>query len=184
MAKKKHLKVTAEQMLALKYLVNASKHASEMTKRICYLLFDKSENLSREVCLVLREGVGGFTSEEVSEVGRNFGVLGSSNCDIHLPEILRAMGSSLTNSNHYGHRTSTDFNADGIFAGFPARLVLSARERPGIVAEGKSMRYTFWLAEDMYSRSATIVRATKRNLMAVDLDAHLYESLYRSARRA
>ena len=165
---------TPKQIAALKYLIFIAKDGTELTKRVLAFLIDQSESLTKDVCLTLVENVSGYSADEINKAVNGFHAMLSCNCTTHLDRIIVAMGGEVLPSYHFGDfdpsRTGDPFNSDGIFPGFPEELVCAPKERiPGLVREGMPLRYTFWLAKGHYSRKATLVKATRGELEAIDL---------------
>lgn len=173
-------KMTEQQIAALRYLIFHARNVNvkDVSKRIMACLIQHSEGLTKEVCLTIVENRDGFSTQDVRDASDGVDFMLSSNGTMHLSQILRAMGSTFTVSQHYGDfdatRQGDAFNSDGIFAGMPEHSV----SRPGLVSKGLPLRYTFWLAREYYSRNAISVSVTKTDLDAIDLKkSGLYPSL-------
>ncbi len=164
---------TANQIAALKYLILVSRVGTELSKRVMYFLIDQSKGLTEEVCLSLVEDREGYNADEISAAGYGTGAMMSANCGVHLNEVLLAMGSTLHFCIRYGDfdpsRVGDPFNIDGQFAGLPSERVAGTTERPGLVAEGMPLRYTFWLSKTNYSRKARYVSVSREELEKVEL---------------
>lgn len=158
--------VTDKQIAALKYMIFISKDGREMAKKILFCLINKSERLTKDVYFTLTQKEDWLNREEVDRNARSVGAMQSVNCSTHLNEIMEVLGADLRFSVHYGHFSSVgSFNTEGMFP--------SARE--GDRADAP-MRYTFWLARKLYSRSATEVAVSRAELDAIDLKEHgLYD---------
>ena len=152
---------TEEQIAALKYLISKSRNP-DLKKQILVLLIDSSEGLSKGVCITLIDGREGYSGEEISDAAYVF-----DTCSIN--KVLRAMGSELVLSVHYGDfdpsREGRPFSSAGIFAGANPLLV----GNPESVRENMPTRYTFWLAKDFWSSKAELVETTREVLEQIDL---------------
>lgn len=170
--------VTAKQIAALKYMIFNSRDGTELPKRVLAFLIDQSEGLTKEVCLTLTADREGYTADEVHAAGRGVGAMRRYHGTTHLNELLDLMESDLHFSHHYGdfdpHRHGDPFNTAGQFAGMSQHQVYD----PELVLEGMPKRFTFWLAEEDYSRQATLVVATREELEQIDLrKPRLYPTL-------
>jgi hypothetical protein len=160
--------VTAKQQAALKYLIYRAKDGTELSKRILTFLVGESSDFTKEVCLTLLEDRDGYTIEEIHNAALGLSAMQSSNGTTHLNQILHTMGSELCFSLHYGDydpRRPDPFNTDGQFVGWPEDKVVDL----GLVKKGMPMRYTFWLANDNYSRSAHLLVANRDELEKITL---------------
>jgi hypothetical protein len=162
--------ITQKQIAALKYLIFNAKNGTELSKRILAFLIDRSEGLTREVCLTLIEDREGYTKKEIDSAARGVGGMISCNCTTHLSALASLSGSELCFSSHYGDfdpkRSGKKFSSAGIFAGAPLDMVTD----PSNAQEGLPMRYTFWLAKKYYSDTAELVTATRADLDLIDLN--------------
>ena len=61
--------VSQKQINALKYLINQSKDANNLTKKVCFFLLDKSNFLTEEVCIYVTTSKG-FTEPETRQVSK------------------------------------------------------------------------------------------------------------------
>src|SRR3989344_7416148 len=161
--------ITDKQIAALKYMIFNAEHGADLSKRVLAFLIDQSERLTKEVCLTLVADRERYTAEEIRNAGHEMGAMSSSNCTTHLAELLRVTGSELNFSYHYGDfdptRAEDKFNCDGQFAGHMESQVV----HPGLVRKGMPLRYTFWLSKENYSRQATLVVATRKELEQINL---------------
>lgn len=170
--------VTLRQIAALKFMIFIAKNGTEVSKRVLAFLIDQSEELTREVCLTLVVNREGYTADEINAAAHGVGGMQSGGGTTHLNELLEAMGCGMIFSIHYGDfdpsRGSDPFNNDGQFAGASISQVVE----PGVIREGMPLRYTFWLAQQRYSRQATLVVTTREELEQIDLKkSGLYPSL-------
>lgn len=161
--------MTDKQISALKYMIFNTKDGVDLSKRILAFLIDKSEGLTKEVCVSLVKDREGYTEEEISDAGYGVSAMESCNCNTHIHALMCLMGSELQFSFHYGdydpRRVGDPFNTDGQFAGSKAAFVPDER----LLLEGLPLRYTFWLSKESYSRSVELVVATKEKLEQIDL---------------
>ncbi len=161
--------VTKKQIAALKYMIFNSKNGTPLTKQILALLIDRSEKLTKDVCLSLVEDPQGYTAEKIEEAAHGLDAMISGNCITHLDALCYLMGSKLGFSVHYGDfdptRDGDPFDVSGMFPGFPNNKVSD----PKLTLEGLPMRYTFWLARKYYSRNAELLQITKDELEQIDL---------------
>ncbi|RJO58897.1 hypothetical protein C4546_04840 [Candidatus Parcubacteria bacterium] len=159
--------VTARQIAALKYLIFVTRTDIPLTKQILAFLIDRSEELTKDVCLTLVADREGYSGKEIHALALALDEIRSR---IHLNELLLAMGCELIFSFHYGDfdpsRSDKIFSTAGQFAGAPEHLVSTD---PELAQEGMPMRYTFWLSRGYYSRQATLVIATRETLEQIDL---------------
>lgn len=162
--------ITKTQIAALKYLIFEAENGTELSKRILAFLIDRSEGLTREVCLTLVEDREGYTGEEIDSAARGVGGMISCNCTTHLGALASLSGSELCFSVHYGDfdpkRSGDKFSSAGIFAGVPLDMV----RHPSLAQEGLPKRYTFWLAKEYYSNTAELVTTTRADLDLIDLN--------------
>jgi hypothetical protein len=145
-----------------------AKKVTPLTKGLMSFLIDESKKMTKSVCLTLTEGVEGFTSKEIRESAHCMDFMQSCNGNIHIDQILLITGSGLKFSFHYGDydptRTGDRFSNAGQFAGFPAHKVFSG---PDATKEGMPLRYTFWLADENYSRKAHLITANRNKIQNV-----------------
>ncbi len=169
--------ITDKQVRALKYLVYKSKYGSDLAKKIFFYLLDKSDNLTKEVCVSLVEGLSGYNNDEIHNAAFSVDFMKSCNLTTHLNEIFDAMGSGFNFSTHYGDfdpNREDIFNSDGMFVGWDRNQV----SREGLIKEGMPMRYTFWLSEDEFSADANLIPFTRYEIDSIDLSKHgLYQFL-------
>ena len=169
---------TTRQIAGLRYMIFNAKAGTDLSKRILAFLIDRSEELTKEVCLTLVENREGYTADEISAAAYGVGAMQSSCRTTHLDELLCVMGSELCFSVHYGDfdpdRAGDLFNSDGQFAGWDRTQVA----RDGKIREGMPLRYTFWLAKRLYSRRTALVASTREELEQINLKKPgLYPSL-------
>jgi hypothetical protein len=158
--------VTTKQIAALKYLVAASKHGNDTAKRVIWFLIDKSNRLSKEVCVTLTQGQEGYSAEEIDEIVRTLHGITSCNGTTHLNEIFKVTGTDFVFDLHYGHFGSDgSFDTSGMFPGAPTHMVLD----PKLTILNQPRRYTFWLSKKMYSKSAERIPVTRKEIKAIDL---------------
>lgn len=163
---------TDNQIEALKYLILKSQEANELAKRIMFWLIEKSEGLTKDVCICLNEADGEFSADEIQLAARSFDHASSSNSRSHLGAVFRAMNSEFSFHMHYGDFDPTRaegerLNTDGIFAGH--RNVL----RAGDAKEGMPMRYSFSLARFYHQNDADLIPTSRKQLEAIDLSESL-----------
>lgn len=161
--------VTRKQIAALKYMIFASKNGIPLSKQILSLLIDRSQKLTKDVCLSLVEGREGYVADEISAAAHSVGAMRGSNCTTHLGALCHLMGVKFTFSVHYGDfdptRKGDPFNNSGQFSGLPAKTVRD----PKLARKGMPMRYTFWLAKKAYSRQAELIETNREELEKIDL---------------
>lgn len=170
--------VTKKQIAALKYMIFVSRNDNELSKRILAFLIDKSEKLTKEVCITLVADREGYTASEIENAAHAIGGMNSSSGTTHLHALLCLMGGKFSFSHHYGDvdptRIGNIFNNDGQFAGFAVSQVRS----PNLAIEGMPTRYTFWFSKKDYSRQALYVVATRDILEKINIKkSGLYTSL-------
>lgn len=151
-------------------MIFKAKDGTDLSKKILALLIDRSERLTKEVCLTLVADREGYNAEEIDSAAHGLGAMQSCNCSTHLDQLLHLMGSGLQFECHYGdfdpNRDGDPFSSAGMFAGFPREMVPDKE----LIIEGMPVRYTFWLSAQIYSRQATLVVATRENLEQIDLE--------------
>ncbi|HTE49147.1 MAG TPA: hypothetical protein VK675_04525 [Candidatus Paceibacterota bacterium] len=166
--------ITPKQIAALKYLIFIAKDGTELSKRILAFLIDRSEGLTKPVCLTLWADREGYTGDEIHAAAWEADAIWSCNGTTHLNEILFAMGSKLLPCSHYGDfdpARKKKFNSAGIFAGVPLSMVRNSKpeKRRESLREDMPTRYTFWLAKTYYSRKVTHIVTTREELEKIDL---------------
>ncbi len=176
--------ITQKRIAALRYLIFASTNGNDLSKRILALLIDRSEGLTKEVCLTLTADRDGLSADEIDSATHGIDFMLSSNGKTHLHEILSAMGSELSPSVHYGDfdptRTGDAFSSAGQFEGYPSSVV----HDPELLRENMPLRYTIWLSKEPYSRQANLVTTTREELELIDLKkSGLYPELEESMAR-
>ncbi len=174
---------TKRQIAALRYMIfNAKNYKNEkvntLAMQVLAFLIDKSEQLTKEVCLSLVADREGYTAEEITEAAYAVGGMQSSNGTTHLDGLMSLIGGGFTTSVHYGDfdptREGDPHNTDGQFAGWDVSKV----QDPGLVIEGMPTRYTFWISKGQYSRGAELVVATRAELDEINVrNSGLYPSL-------
>jgi hypothetical protein len=168
-----------EQIAALKYLIFRAKNGNcDLSKRILTLLIDKSERLTKDVCISLVDNREGYSGEEIENAAVGIDNMLSSLGTTHLDQILHAMNSAFSFRFHYGDydssRQDDPFNNDGQFPGWPKDKV----QAEGLVLEGMPTRYTFWLSRVPYSRVAEAITISREELDQVDITkSGLYPTL-------
>lgn len=149
---------TSNQIAALTYIIFNAKDGTELSKRVLTFLVELSGFLTKEVCLSLVAGREGYTAGEIRAAGHGVHDMESSQGTTHLNQILDAMGSKLKFSVHYGY-----FDP--------------ARNGDALVWQ-ESDSCTFWLSKETYSRQATLIVATRKELGKINLmKPGLYPSL-------
>lgn len=165
-------KISAQQIKALKYLISITKDGAVLSKRLVMLLLDRSEGLTKEVCITLQDSREGYTADEITEAARGFDALTSSTGVTFFDQIICAAGSEFRIGMHYGDfdptRKEKPFSNAGQFSGMPSSM-LGKNFDPEIVREGMPLRYTFWLSKENYSRKASLVIATREELEQINL---------------
>lgn len=157
---------TPKQIAALKFLIFHAKTKSNLVKQLLAFLLDKSEGLTKEVCVTLKQDVSEFSKAEIRNCGFGLHLLLSEHGGVHLHEIMVATGSGFTFSCHYGHIENGVFRTEGQFPSQP--------EHP----KNTPLRYTFWLAKEQYSKTAANMAVTRAELAKIDLSRPgLYPSL-------
>ena len=169
--------VTEKQIAALKYMIFIAKNGTDLSKQVLAFLIDRSEDLTKEVCLTLVADREGYTADKINAAAHGVGGMLSSNGTTHLHQLLYVMGSDLNFDFHYGDfdpaRIGSPFSSAGQFAGVSRSKVSD----PEHVREGMPLRYTFWLSKQSYSLQATLVVATREELGQIDLKKPgLYQS--------
>lgn len=162
---------TAKQIAALKYVIFHSQDGDNLLKRILAFLIDRSENLTKEICLVLVADREGYTGEEIDAAAHRLHGMQSANGTTHLDQILHVMGADLCFSCHYGDvdptRTHNPFSAAGQFCGLSESIV----KNKDALAEGMTLRYTFWLAKKIYPpQGIKLIATTRFELEQINLD--------------
>ncbi len=167
------MSMTEEQVAALRYLI-AKGRLSGYDEEICVLakqlvwrLIEASQNLTVSVFTVLREGEGGFTAEQISQIGRCVSALRSANQPVHLDALLKLAGTPWRLNLHYGHvNPKGRVDTTGQF---------DAGEHP--------WRYTFWLSDkegEALFRESERIEVTCNELEQIDLSKPgLYPTLER-----
>jgi hypothetical protein len=164
--------MTPKQIAALKYMIFIAKNGTHLSKRILAILIDKSENLTREVCLTLVAEREGFSGEEIDIAARGMHTMQSSDGTTHINQLMLAMGTDLRFDVHYGDydpaRAGDPFSSAGQFPGWDPALVHDPDPEEAC-REDMPMRYTFWFAKGHYSRTAALVTTTREELEKIDL---------------
>ena len=83
---------TEKQFEALKYLIIQSADATEIAKKVCFFLIDKSDNFQKNVRLSATPELG-FSKEEVRKIHNGVHDMNSSNADTHMNALFALMGS-------------------------------------------------------------------------------------------
>lgn len=157
---------TKRQIAALKYLISAAKDGNPRVKQIMYFLIDRSERLTKEVCVTLTQDCEGFTGNEIDRDARKMSSLASRNCSTHIDQIMIALGTKFRFCVHYGNfGNDGKFDTSGMFPGMSKNLVLDEK----LTILNAPMRYTYWLASDYYSKTAKTIPVTRAELDAIDI---------------
>tara|TARA_B100000745_G_scaffold291264_1_gene230858 strand:- start:3041 stop:3577 length:537 start_codon:yes stop_codon:yes gene_type:complete len=169
---------TERQINALKYVIAYSKDGNSLVKQMFWLLLDESKLMRKEVCITLIEGEG-FSEEEVRDAGYGASGFSSTLGSTQIDQIMIAMGTDFRFSYHYGRYGEDGLDTSGQFAGISEeRMLASAEDAKALVKEGVPVAYTFWLARDHYSRTATLVPVVREQLISIDLNkSGLYPDL-------
>jgi hypothetical protein len=161
--------LTKKQIAALKFMIFEAKDGTPLTKQILSLLIDRSQELTKDVCLSLVDGREGYGADEINVAAHGVGAMTSGNGTTYLDELCVLMGAQLGFSVHYGDfdptRSEDQFDTSGMFPGAPLKTVSD----PRLVREGMPMRYTFWLSKKNYSRQAELITANREELEKIDI---------------
>jgi hypothetical protein len=157
--------ITEKQIAALRYLIFRAKPDNKLIKQVLVYLLEKSGGMREQVYLSLHQDREGYTGEEISRAAIALHAFESCNGNVHLDQIMIAMGTDFQFSTHYGHYETPGgtFITKGLFPGAPNRPD-DSRDDP--------LRYTFWLAKGSYGRAGgeIEVRVSRGDLEKINLD--------------
>jgi len=162
----------ARQIAALKYLIFNAKQVDVLSKQILGFLIDKSEGLTKEVCITLTEDKEGYSAREIDEAMSGISNMESCNGWTHIDQIMILFGSDFRFSLHYGdfdpNRVGNEFDNSGQFSnmGLDRSQVTSDK----VLVRGMPLRYTFWLAKERYSRKANFIIITRKELSSINIE--------------
>lgn len=138
-----------QQVAVLRYLIAKSRDASDLAKKVAWILIERSKDLRCEVRIDLPYGISGFSESDIRSIVNGIHDLNSGNGSTHLSEILLGMRSRFTFSYRGG-----SFNEEGHYS-WDGR--------------GDNQGYCVWLATDYYSELAQRVAVTAAEIEAQDL---------------
>jgi hypothetical protein len=164
----------SKQIKALKYLLLNSRDAkSIITRKLLLFLIDKSNELTRDVCITLWETDSGFSAKEIRKIQGEFNSMCSGNRTTHVTEILVAMGSNFCFSDSYGDfdptRRPDPFDNSVQFSG--------STSSPKKHVEAKPFRATFWLSKKRYTRNSKFLKVDRELLEKIEAKSGLYKRL-------
>jgi hypothetical protein len=91
--------VNDKQIAALKYLIQKSNDSDELTKKICFLLIERSESLSKSVVISITESAE-YSSLQIKQVSEGISGMNNPHGTTNLRHILKAMDAQCVFSAH------------------------------------------------------------------------------------
>ncbi len=145
--------VTEKQVEAIKYLILHSKKVSGFAKKICLLLLERSELLTKPISISIIELENGYLRSHAEKMYNGIHDMCSPNEDTHLNALMLAAGSDFSFSTHSG-------SYDG-----KGKLV---------ELSGKTS-YTAWLSPTRYDTNAEKIDTELETVRNIALVTKLYE---------
>ena len=134
------------------------KGAIDLAKRILLFLVNRSQGLTKEVCLTISEDE--YTAKEIHKIVRALSGITHGTSDLNAT-WMPLTGSGFWFSLHYGHFEAPGvYNTEGQFAGLPGHLHESPDE---------PFRYTIWLSKDLWATKATVLNVSRKKLEGIRL---------------
>ncbi len=146
--------IKQEQIEALKYMLLGSENGSEFSKKICFLLLDKSQCLSKAVCISITQS-DKISKELVDDFNHGNHDMRSSNLKTHLGALMRMTGSDFNFTGHCG-----DY-IDGTF-------------KTGVGDDMDRYSGTIWLSAERYDHNAERIPFDLALINSVPLVSALY----------
>lgn len=164
--------VSAEQIAKLKYLIARSKDGGLLVKQIMYFLLDKSEQLTKEVCVTLSHDRYGYRGHEIFKSAEDLSNICAGNGTTYFDEILMVTGSGFRFDSECGY---FDHKGEFINGGDHDYLANIQDQHPKIFEASYpsicNVRYTFWLSQEPCSRKAQRFNECRAGLQAIDISS-------------
>lgn len=148
------VRMSDEQMKALKYLISMSQNMNVFSKKLLFWLLDQTDNLTRPVRInvVPSKCNPSLNDIEVRAAHHSFHDIMSSNGSTHFHAVIVAMGATLYISSH---------------GGFFGR---SRNDKES----GPSKTFAVWIAPKHYDWDATLLDVDWDAVFKTDLESGLY----------
>ena len=131
--------ITEEQFDGIKYfIILSNRGVGKLARRLLMYLMDKSEMLTKPVCVTITENEE-ISAEEIKAINSDIGSLSAVGAGTMINELIRLTGSKFEFSRHFGYMNETGFHHENQFSFNP---------------ESDKMNYTFWLSPTDNDRDA------------------------------
>ncbi len=149
--------ITEQQVATLRYLILKAE-GTDLAKRVLTFLINRSEGLTRDVCVSLVSGREGYGRKEIEAAAHSVHNMHSVNHSVHIDALTTLMGSEL----HFSSSRTC------LVEESPGHLQFNDLESADSPLKGQYC-LSFWLTKENYYREAALFAVTREELEAIDL---------------